>query len=197
MPQTLILIFSQLIIHLFNFSKGFYPVWQNLPGSQTGIPENDKILLVTVTGKKARELRGIEIKEAESKLVPVLEKVFANSIKGFKNPPELRGIKLNNWELDPLFRGAYSNPVVGITSDDFNTLLKPVGGKLFFAGEGLSELYYGFLHGAYLTGEEQAKKIIGVIQYQNSLTDSFPMQKIGLNYALRKSIGKPGNRTEY
>jgi hypothetical protein len=53
------------------------------------------------------------------------------------------------------------------------------------------------LHGAYLTGEEQAKKIIGVIQYQKSLTDSFAKQKIGLNYALRKSIGKPGNGTKY
>jgi polyamine oxidase len=151
---------------------------------------------VTVTGKKAQELR--EDKERiATELVPVLKKVFINFIKPLEKEPVLVDIELKNWELDPLFRGAYSNTVIGITSLHFNTLLQPVGGKLFFAGEGLSELYYGFLHGAYLTGEEQAKKIIGVIQYQKSLTDSFTMQKIGLNYALRNSIGKPGNGTKY
>ena len=173
---------------MFSFLKGFYPVWQNLPGTQTNIPQNDNILLVTVTGQKAREL-GEDEETIKNELVPVLEKVFASFINELGVKPRLLGIELKNWELDLLFHGAYSNPVVGTTSDDFATLLKPVGGKLFFAGEGLSELYYGYLHGAYLTGQDQAKKIAAIIQYQESLSHRLSVQKDGWNnFTLRKNI---------
>ena len=143
---------------------------------------------MTVTGQKAQEL-GEDKARIAKELVPVLKKVFVNFIKKLGKDPELLGIELKNWELDPLFRGAYSNPVVGTRSDDFATLLSPVDGKLFFAGEGLSELYYGFLHGAYLTGQDQANKIAAIIQYQESLSHRLSMQKIALNnFALRKNI---------
>ena len=149
---------------------------------------------MTVTGQKAQEL-GQNTDKIKRELLPVLGKVFVNFIKKLGKEPELLHIELKNWEMDPYFLGAYSNPKVGTTSKDFDTLLSPISGKLFFAGEGLSELYYGFLHGAYLTGEDQARKIIGVKQYQDSLR-SATIQKIGLgHYALRKKI--PRNGTKY
>jgi polyamine oxidase len=153
-----------------------------LPGKKTDIrfPANDNILLVTVTGREAWQLA--ENKERiKEELFPVLKKVF-----GMPELPELKGeIELKNWGMDPRFLGAYSNPSVGTERSDFKTLSLPVGGKLFFAGEGLSQLYYGFLQGAYLTGEEQAKKIIAITQYQQSLSH-LTVQRI--NYALRKKI---------
>ena len=148
-----------------------------MPGTKTDIPANDNILLVTVTGREAWELE--ENKERiQEELFPVLKKVFGKL-------PELRGIELKNWGMDPRFLGAYSNPSVGTERSDFKTLSLPVGGKLFFAGEGLSQLYYGFLQGAYLTGEEQAKKIIAITQHRESLSH-LTVQRI--NYALRKKI---------
>ena len=141
---------------------------------------------MTVTGQKACELRE-DRNIIERELFPILKKVYPQQFKNPNDPnnPQLLAIELKNWAFDERFHGAYSHPKVGTTSQDFNNLLLPIGGKLFFAGEGLSELYYGFLHGAYLTGEGQAKKIKQKIRPEKILGD----------YALRKKI--PRNGTNY
>ncbi len=193
--NNVLYVYSISFILLFEFQV-FDPVWQNLPGTATGIPENDNILLVTVTGQKAWELRE-DRNKIKQELLPVLKKVFhfGFMVENGGTEPELLAIELKNWVWDMNFRGAYSHPEVGTTSQDFDNLLSPIGGKLFFAGEGLSELYYGFLHGAYLTGDDQAKKIVSIIQYQKSLSRA-TMEKINLShYALRKKI--PRNGTNY
>ena len=124
---------------------------------------------------------------------PILKKVFATEIGKLEALPQLLEIELKNWENDERFFGAYSNPSVGIKSSDFDALLSPVRGRLFFAGEGLSELYYGFLHGAYITGEDQAKKIIGALQFENGLNQLENM--VGANFMLRGNTGNSGNET--
>ena len=47
---------------------------------------------------------------------------------------------------------------MGFTSEDFNKLGQNLG-RLFFAGEATSEEWYGYMQGAYLTGEEKGKII--------------------------------------
>ena len=67
-------------------------------------------------------------------------------------------IYYNRWSQDPLTQGAYSEPVVGFTSEDFKKLGQNLG-RLYFGGEATSEDWYGYMQGAYLTGEEKGKLI--------------------------------------
>ena len=62
------------------------------------------------------------------------------------------------WSQDPFTQGAYSAPVVGFTSQDFNKLGEKLG-RLYFGGEATSEDWYGFMQGAYFTGEKIGKLI--------------------------------------
>ena len=62
------------------------------------------------------------------------------------------------WSQDPFTQGAYSKPIVGFTSKDFSKLGQNLG-RLYFAGEATSEDWYGYMQGAYLTGEEKGKLI--------------------------------------
>ena len=62
------------------------------------------------------------------------------------------------WSQDPFTQGSYSEPVVGFSSDDFIKLGQNLG-RLYFGGEATSEEWYGYIQGAYLTGEEKGKLI--------------------------------------
>ena len=62
------------------------------------------------------------------------------------------------WSQDPFTQGSYSEPVVGFTSEDFNKLGQNLG-RLYFGGDATSEDWYGFIQGAYFTGEEKGKLI--------------------------------------
>ncbi len=48
---------------------------------------------------------------------------------------------------------------VGCTARDFDRVRAPLEGRLFFAGEGTTSKYYGYTHGAYLTGVDAAQSI--------------------------------------
>ena len=62
------------------------------------------------------------------------------------------------WSQDPFVQGSYSEPYVGFTSEDFTKLGQNLG-RLYFAGEATSEEWYGYIQGAYLSGEEKGKMI--------------------------------------
>ena len=47
---------------------------------------------------------------------------------------------------------------MGFTSEDFNKLGQNLG-RLYFGGEATSDEWYGYMQGAYLTGEEKGKMI--------------------------------------
>ena len=62
------------------------------------------------------------------------------------------------WSQDPFTQGSYSERVVGFTSEDLTKLGKNLG-RLYFGGEATSEDWYGYMQGAYLTGEQKGKLI--------------------------------------
>ena len=66
--------------------------------------------------------------------------------------------------------GAYSEPVVGTTSQDFKNLGERVG-RLYFAGEATSEDWYGYMQGAHLTGKEQGQMIAGDLMQMETKED--------------------------
>ena len=62
------------------------------------------------------------------------------------------------WSQDPFTQGSYSEPVVGFTFEDFSKLGQNLG-RLYFGGEATSSEWYGYMQGAFLTGEEKGKLI--------------------------------------
>ena len=59
--------------------------------------------------------------------------------------PEPVEILFKRWKSDPLFRGSYSNWGTSYVPELFDRLRAPVESTLWFAGEGTSSKYYGFL----------------------------------------------------
>ena len=60
-------------------------------------------------------------------------------------------------------RGSYSNAVVGTSMADFHNLEGRVG-NVFFAGEGCDGEYFGYLQGAYYTGQRQTRVITSCLK---------------------------------
>ena len=66
------------------------------------------------------------------------------------------------WGTDPWARGSYSIALPGRT-DAHSVLGTPLDNKIFFAGEAVSELSFGTLHGAYLSGQAAANRVLRVL----------------------------------
>ncbi|MEM7279031.1 MAG: FAD-dependent oxidoreductase, partial [Pseudomonadota bacterium] len=67
------------------------------------------------------------------------------------------------WVSDENAYGAYSYASNGVRSDAFEVFETPVGSRLFFAGEHTSKDYRGTVHGAYLSGIREAKRIASIL----------------------------------
>ncbi|PFX17976.1 Polyamine oxidase [Stylophora pistillata] len=130
---------------------GRFPVWQDL--SRPGINSvNSGMLEITVTGAEGRRIEGQSFNETKAEIMEILRKVYGEGI------PEATDIYYHRWSKEPLTQGAFSDPVVGMTSKDWENIGKNLG-RLYFAGEATSEEWYGYMQGAYLTGDKKGKMI--------------------------------------
>ena len=72
----------------------------------------------------------------------------------------LRFMRTTAWRSDPFARGGYSSALPGHAGDRA-ILAAPVNGRLFFAGEACSEIYFSTTHGAWETGMKAAEEYLG------------------------------------
>ena len=84
----------------------------------------------------------------------ILSKIFDRD-----DLPQPETVIISKWNLDPLFLHSYSDYGPGVPESVFEDLLKPVNGRLYFAGEALNRTNYGYTQGAYGTGAYAAGKI--------------------------------------
>jgi len=93
-----------------------------------------------------------------------LRQVFGKN----KVPDPIKTI-VTKWNTDPFARGSYSHYGVGSSKYDCNAMLEPLDEtSLCFAGEYMNADNIGTIHGAYMTGIQQAKRII---EYNKSILD--------------------------
>ena len=69
----------------------------------------------------------------------------------------------SRWNVDPFAFGAYSYGSLNTLPADFTNMAATVESKLFFAGEHASTLYKATVHGAFISGNEAAEKIIRLV----------------------------------
>ena len=74
--------------------------------------------------------------------------------------PDPESFQITRWISDPFAYGSYSYPAVGAPSDARSILARPVNNRLFFAGEATTADYPSTVHGAYLSGLREAKRIL-------------------------------------
>jgi monoamine oxidase len=69
----------------------------------------------------------------------------------------------SHWAKDPFAQGAYSAALPGHAGARA-VLAAPVDGRLFFAGEATSPIFFSTAHGARDSGEKAAREVVGRIQ---------------------------------
>jgi monoamine oxidase len=72
----------------------------------------------------------------------------------------LRPLRVTRWSQEPWIGGSYSHARVE-HADARTTLVEPIDGRLFFAGEACSRTDFSTAHGAYETGVAAARAILG------------------------------------
>ena len=77
----------------------------------------------------------------------------------FGKVPEPVDSVSTRWNSDPWARGSYSYVPIGASFTSYRELAKPVGGRLFFAGEATQSQYPSTVQGALLSGQRAAVQI--------------------------------------
>ncbi len=86
---------------------------------------------------------------------------------GFNQPPvlaqgsrKLKGYLRTNWGKDPFSYGSYSHLAAGSGNADRDTVVDPIGNRVFFAGEALNPNYQSTVHAAYESGLLAAHSVL-------------------------------------
>jgi monoamine oxidase len=118
---------------------------------ETGRP----ILLSFANGHSAvrydRERSDEQVKQAA---LATLRKMF-----GGNKVPEPEAFVFPRWLSDPWSKGGYSYPAVGSPPEDHDDHARPLGGRVFFAGEATEPVEYGTVHAALWSAEFAAEAI--------------------------------------
>lgn len=101
--------------------------------------------------KKTEQMSDDEVIQA---IMSNLKKIYGDTI------PNPSGFLRTKWNENPYSYGSYSFATKGIGSKAFKIFEHPINNKVFFAGEHTIIDYRGTVHGAYLSGIREAKKIM-------------------------------------
>ena len=127
--------------------QGEYVEWTNLD-RYSGFPA----LSVWSHGDFARKLESLNNRETVSRLMGVVRKMFGKV-------PDPEAALVTRWGADPFSRGAYTSIGLGGAGQSHAVASEPVEGRLFFAGEAMETVYPGTVHGAYLSGMREARRL--------------------------------------
>ena len=83
-----------------------------------------------------------------------LASVFGNSITR-----RITDVITTAWNSEPLTLGAYSHAETGYSAAREH-MCKPLANTVFFAGEAASVSHYGTCHGAYISGQQTARRLL-------------------------------------
>lgn len=129
---------------------GEWAEWLNL-FYYTGQP----ILLGFNAGAYGAQIESLSDDAIVAGAMNTLRTIYGSSI------PNPDAWQITRWGSDPFAYGSYSHIPPGASSADRVTLAKPVGNRLYFAGEATHRQYPATVHGAFLSGQRAARQILG------------------------------------
>ncbi len=128
--------------------KGEWTEWLNFY-KYTGEP----ILLGFNAGDYGRRIEALSDEQIIEAAMQVLRRIYGSSI------PNPNGVLITRWGKDPFTFGSYSYIRPGASGEDYDALAEPIGDRIFFAGEATSRTYAATVHGAFLSGEREGRRI--------------------------------------
>ncbi|XP_072025385.1 uncharacterized protein [Amphiura filiformis] len=149
---------EEWIIHA-NERRGYYPLFLNLEANGL-YPRGTNILVAFLTSDESRRVERQPDAETKAEIEHLLRSIY-----GPDAVPDAEDILISGWNRNSLHRGAYSNWPVEVSVDCFKKIQARVG-RLCFGGEHAHEVYNGYVYGAQLSGEREAKKTTRFIQEQ-------------------------------
>lgn len=150
------------------FDQAFWPIDRDFLGYMSSTPGEYPVFmntrkfsevsaLVAFTGGTfARAIERVPEAQLLARITKILEIMFPGK------PVRPSKHKVARWSSDPFALGSYSHTPVGATSKDYEKLGEPVGDRLFFAGEHTIAEHSGTVHGAMLSGEREAERILAL-----------------------------------
>lgn len=136
---------EEVFTQLEGYSKQWYELIFNLE-TYTKVP----VIAFLSSGERAKFVE--KEKDILSSARTELASLFGSKI------PKPKQVLKTNWSGDPFAMGAYTYP-----HRDMDTLIdlyaKPFR-NIHFAGEGTHDKYFSYVHGAYLSGIREAKRIL-------------------------------------
>lgn len=114
------------------------------------------ILLAFNAGRFGRAVESLSDDKMVAEAMAVLRKMYGDNI------PDPEAWQITRWASDPFALGSYSFLAVGASRQTREVLAEPVANRLFFAGEATEPDYAATVHGAYLSGQREAERILGL-----------------------------------
>ncbi|KAI8343757.1 hypothetical protein BC941DRAFT_343285 [Chlamydoabsidia padenii] len=155
---------------------GDYTVWQNLAAIPSSCADrHNNVLMVTTTFKESEQVEFKADEQVKREIHRVLQQMFPQYKVPFPSD-----ILIPRWRQHHLFHGSYSNWPIGMSLQHHENMRAPLPlatPRLWFAGEAMSQKYYGYLHGAWLNGKEVAE-IVGDCMGQYKCHQPYPYHPI-------------------
>ncbi len=118
------------------------------------IHTGEPILVALIGGDDARELERTDERSVLERILTHLRGMFGADV------PEPTAYAITRWSSDPFAYGSYSHIPPGADYEDYATLSEPLSDRVLFAGEATHAEYPATVHGAFLSGEREAERII-------------------------------------
>jgi monoamine oxidase len=129
------------------------------------------ILVALTAGTFAEEIEKMADGEVVDKAMAALGGMFPNMV-----PKSPIAYAVTRWRGDVFSRGSYSYAKVGTTPRDFEIMSRPVGSSLLFAGEATNWQHPATVHGAYISGVREARRVIENSDYSLTERKQFAME---------------------
>lgn len=146
---------TQFFLYASPTVRGWYPVFQSLSGP--GFLPGSNILFVTVVDDQAYQVEHQTDEQTKDEVLEVLREMFPKV-----DVPEPTAFMYPRWTEEPWSHGSYSNWPPSTTLEMHQNLRANVQ-RLWFAGEATSAQYFGFLHGAWYSGQDVGNRISGLL----------------------------------
>ncbi len=115
------------------------------------------ILVAVLAGKHARSMEHKSDTEVMNMIMDDLKGMFGNNI------PQPISMYRTAWHTNIYSLGSYPHLIPGSDITVCDEIKKPLGNKVFFAGDSTTREYMATAHGAYLSGVEAGSRILGVL----------------------------------
>ena len=117
--------------------------------------QQQPMLAMFNAGSYGSEVEQHSDEELAARAVEALRAVFGDV-------PEPIDAVSTRWGSDPWTRGSYSYVPVGASFESYRHMARPVGERLFFAGEATHSRFPSTVHGAFLSGQRVARQLHGL-----------------------------------